>query len=537
MAKLTLSDIASIPTAAPTINANNTAIEEAIENTLSRDGSSPNQMEASLDMNSNRVINLPEPDSDTEPVRKGEFDEFVTDVSTSIEEIQETLGISVGIGEGDDELVADAADVSFSASGTVSAANVQDAIEELDAEKASLSHDHTIDDLTDITASAAELNILDGVTATTAEINYLGGATDNIQDQIDAITLDGETAAGILTKLLTVDGAASGLDADLLDGLSSAAFHQVGGTDVPVTDGGTGASTAAGARTALGLGSSDGPEFATIELGAASDTTLARSSAGNVTIEGNLVYRAGGTDVPITDGGTGASTAAAAATNLGLGTGDSPQFTGINVGHASDTTITRTGAGDIAVESNAIYRAGGTDVPVADGGTGASTASNARTNLGLVIDTDVQAYSAKTKAIADLAWAASKFPEFTGTGTLQATNIEYDIYTPTATLTTNLDGVTCNASTAYIRIGNFAVVWGTIAIDPTAAGATQGYITLPVASDFVQITQLGGVLANGIDAAVGAFKADVTNNAAQFDFVAISGTSRTYGFIFGYRIV
>jgi hypothetical protein len=92
-----------------------------------------------------------------------------------------------------------------------------------------------------------------------------------------------------------------------------------------------------------------------VEIGHASDTTLARSSAGNLSIEGNLIYRAGGTDVPVTDGGTGASTAADAATNLGLGTGDSPQFTGINVGHASDTTVTRSEAGVIAVEGVPIY--------------------------------------------------------------------------------------------------------------------------------------------------------------------------------------
>jgi hypothetical protein len=90
-----------------------------------------------------------------------------------------------------------------------------------------------------------------------------------------------------------------------------------------------------------------------------------------------------GTDLAIAQGGTGASTAAAAATNLGLGTGDSPQFTAINIGHASDTTLARSGAGDLTVEGNAIYRAGGTDVPVTDGGTGASSASAARTNLGV----------------------------------------------------------------------------------------------------------------------------------------------------------
>jgi hypothetical protein len=110
-------------------------------------------------------------------------------------------------------------------------------------------------------------------------------------------------------------------------------------------------------------------------VGHASDTTITRVSAGNLAVEGNTIYRAGGTDVAIADGGTGASTAAAAATNFGLGTGDSPQFAAVNVGHASDTTITRVSAGNIAVEGNALYRAGGIDVAIADGGTGQSTAA------------------------------------------------------------------------------------------------------------------------------------------------------------------
>lgn len=41
---------------------------------------------------------------------------------------------------------------------------------------------------TAVTATAAELNILDGVTATTAELNYVDGVTSNVQTQLNTIT-------------------------------------------------------------------------------------------------------------------------------------------------------------------------------------------------------------------------------------------------------------------------------------------------------------------------------------------------------------
>jgi len=96
------------------------------------------------------------------------------------------------------------------------------------------------------------------------------------------------------------------------------------------------------------------------------DTTITRASAGNINIEGNLVYRAGGTDVPITDGGTGASTAAAAATALGVGTGNSPEFTAVNIGHASNTTLARIAAGRLSIAGVELARLGAAGTFTAD---------------------------------------------------------------------------------------------------------------------------------------------------------------------------
>ncbi len=58
MAKLTLTDISTGYSSTSVINANNALIETALENTLSRDGTSPNQMNANLDMNSNKIVNV-----------------------------------------------------------------------------------------------------------------------------------------------------------------------------------------------------------------------------------------------------------------------------------------------------------------------------------------------------------------------------------------------------------------------------------------------------------------------------------------------
>lgn len=85
MAKLTLSDLTQLSssesTAVATINANQDAVETAMENTLSRDGTSPNTMEADFDMNGNRILNLVAAVSAAEPVRKSEFDAAVAGIT------------------------------------------------------------------------------------------------------------------------------------------------------------------------------------------------------------------------------------------------------------------------------------------------------------------------------------------------------------------------------------------------------------------------------------------------------------------------
>lgn len=163
-----------------------------------------------------------------------------------------------------------------------------------------------------------------------------------------------DAAAALLTKILTVDGAASGLDADLLDG-QHGSYHldraNHTGTQVAATI--SDFSAAADARIALVVDAAPGALDTLNELAAALGDDPNFATTVTTALDARLVAASNLSDL---------ASASTARTNLGLG------------------TIATQAASAVAITGGSIT--GITELAVADGGTGAGTASGARSNLG-----------------------------------------------------------------------------------------------------------------------------------------------------------
>lgn len=73
----TIQNLDNPPTAVSQINYNFETLQLLIDTLLSRDGATPNTMQSDLDMNNNRILNLPVPVSPTEPARHGDIQQYV----------------------------------------------------------------------------------------------------------------------------------------------------------------------------------------------------------------------------------------------------------------------------------------------------------------------------------------------------------------------------------------------------------------------------------------------------------------------------
>lgn len=264
----------------------------------------------------------------------------------------------------------------------------------------------------DPTTLTTPLVVADGGTgATTASGARLSLGITSFADAIVTAT----TGASVRT---TIGAAASGANNDItsLSGLT---------TPLSVAQGGTGAATAGGARTNLGAGTGDGSVTSVAGAGTVNGITLTGTvtTSGSLTLGGtlsgvNLTTQVTGT-LPLGNGGTGGTTAAAARTSLGATTLGAnvftiadpsaitfPRFNADNTVSALDAASFRTaiGAGSgsgsvtsvamsvpafLSVSGSPITTSGtlavtlsGTALPVASGGTGATDAATARTNLG-----------------------------------------------------------------------------------------------------------------------------------------------------------
>ena len=230
------------------------------------------------------------------------------------------------------------------------------------------------------------------LTIAEADANFTNLNTE-VGTKLDTATY---TAADVLSKLLTVDGSGSGIDADLLDGRNSATANTV--------------------NTVVYRDSSGNFSAGTITA------TLVGNVTGNLTgnVTGTVTGNATNVDgtVAINNGGTGATTAANARTNLELGT----------MATQASNSVSITG-GSIA---------GITDLAIADGGTGASTVAQARTNLGLVLGSDVQPFSNNLTSLAAISTHGLFVKDSAGTA------ITRSIAGSTSITVTNGDGVSGN---------------------------------------------------------------------------------------------
>ena len=225
-------------------------------------------------------------------------------------------------------------------------------------------------------------NLSDLGDAPTARTNL--GVEIGTDVQAHSATLDATTASFTTADKTKLDGIEALADVTDPTSILSAGGYIAGTTVVPIADGGTGATTAALARAALGVPSTSEGLAASNNLSDLDNIVTARTNLGlgtsATTASTAYATSAQGTkaDNAIPTSGIGSSVQAydaiLSATTASYTAAEQTKLSGVE--DFADVTS------ETNIAANNGYVVGGNDVALTDGGTGASDAPTARTNLG-----------------------------------------------------------------------------------------------------------------------------------------------------------
>ncbi|WP_052757283.1 hyaluronate lyase N-terminal domain-containing protein [Sphingobium chungbukense] len=250
---------------------------------------------------------------------------------------------------------------------------------------------------------------------------------------------------------------------------------------------------AAAFRAAIGAGTSSTNGTVT-SVDASGGTTGLSFTGGSITGAGTLTL--GGT-LGIANGGTGATSAAAALSNLG----------GVATSRSISTGAGLVGGGNLTTDRT---------LSLATSGVTAGSYGSAIKVPTITVDAYGRVTIASENAIPVLA-----------SGT----------YTPTLTNVTNVSGSTAYQC-RYTRIGDVVRVSGRVDVDPTAGGTVELGISLPIASNFTTIYQCSGVAASEVvPGQSAAFFADPTNDRARLIWNTSDTANRGMIFVFEYDVI